>query len=367
MGKHLIWGEVKNSENNSDNPFSLDFKFNLKTLFVVLLFAVGVYFLVPKLIGIPEVLKLILHVNKWYLLLAITCEFLSYIGAAALLGIILASLGYKIGFWDRFRISSIAAFAIHFFPVGTFGEGAVDYYFLRKEKVEAGSILLMLVLRIIFTYVSFLLLFLYGLALVPTIPHLEFSPKIIALVILILVVGGVLYLFFLYKHKDKFRKTWNRFLRFFDNVASKIRGKEITQAKGSEVFEDIYQGIGLFGKKKRSSIYAVLAGIMYWMGDITCFFFVFLSFGYHIPWGVLIFGYGSASLLGMISFIPGGLGVVEGTMGLMYSSLGVPSSLALMSILVFRFFSFWIWIPFGLYSFISIGKSDKKADKLDTN
>ncbi|AKM82573.1 MAG: hypothetical protein UT28_C0001G0793 [Berkelbacteria bacterium GW2011_GWE1_39_12] len=346
---------------SSDNPLSLDFKFNLKTLIVILLFAVGLYFLFPKLIGVPEALKLILHVNKWYLVLALICELLSYVGAATLLGVILQALGYNVGLYKRFKISSIAAFAIHFFPVGSFGEGAVNYYFLRKEKVEAGSILLMLALRIIFTYASFLLLFLYGLALVPTVPHLEVSPKIVSLVIFILIAGLAIYLFYLYKHKDKFRKTWNKFLRFLDNFASRIRGKEISQAKESEVFEDIYSGIGLFSKKKRSSLYALLAGIMYWMGDIACFYFVFLSFGYHISWGVLIFGYGAASLLGMASFIPGGLGVVEGTMGLMYSGLGVPSSLALMSILVFRFFSFWIWIPFGLYSFISMGKEKKKS------
>jgi hypothetical protein len=30
-----------------------------------------------------------------------------------------------------------------------------------------------------------------------------------------------------------------------------------------------------------------------------------------------------------------------------------------MSILVFRLFSFWIWIPFGLYSFISLTREAK--------
>lgn len=340
----------------SNNQPSLSFKFNLKTLIVILLFAIGLYFLVPKLIGLPEAIKLILQVNKFYLLIAIAFEILSYVGAAILLGVILFQMGYKIKFWDRFRIGSIAAFAIHFFPVGTLGQGAFDFYFLRKQKVETGSILLMLILRIIFTYAAFLLIFLYGLVLVPTAPHMKVSPRIISSILALLIIGGVGYIFYLYKNKDKFRKIWNRFLRFFDSLFSKIRGKKVSQRQESEVFEDIYQGIGLFGKKKRSSIFALLAGLMYWLGDITCFYFVFLGFGYHIHIGVLIFGYCIASLLGMVSFIPGGLGVTEGTMGLLYSALGVPASLALMSILVFRFFSFWILIPFGLYSFISLNR-----------
>lgn len=340
----------------SNNQPSLSFKFNLKTLIVILLFAAGLYFLVPKLIGLPEAIKLILQVNKFYLLIAIAFEMLSYTGAAILLGVILYQMGYKIKFWDRFRIGSIAAFAIHFFPVGTLGQGAFDFYFLRKQKVETGSILLMLILRIIFTYAAFLLIFLYGLVLVPSAPHMKISPRIISFALAFLIIGGISYMFYLYKNKAKFRKIWNRFLRLFDSFFSKIRGKKVSERQESEVFEDIYDGIGLFGKKKRSSVFALLAGLMYWLGDLTCFYFVFLSFGYHIHIGVLIFGYCVASLLGMVSFIPGGLGVTEGTMGLLYSALGVPASLALMSVLVFRFFSFWILIPFGLYSFISLKK-----------
>jgi len=334
-------------------------KFNLKSLIVIVLLGIGLYFLFPKIIGIPQALKLLVQVNKGYLGLAIGAEIASYIGAATLLGVILIRLGYKVRFWDRFRIGSIASFAIHFFPVGSFGEGAVDYYFLRKRNVETGSILLMFVLRLIFTYASFLLIFLVGLALVPTAPMLKFSPKLISLILFALVFGGVLYMFYLYQHKERFYKLWRRFARFTDAFLSKIRGKEITPVEEDEVFEDIYKGMGLFSKKKRASVFAFLAAALYWLGDITCFYFVFLGFGYHISWGILIFGYGIASLVGMISFIPGGLGVTEGSLGLLYSGLGVPSGIALISILVFRLFSFWIWIPFGLYSFISLTRESK--------
>jgi len=291
--------------------------------------------------------------------LALGAEFISYIGAAWLLGIILSRLGYKIGFWDRFKIGSIAAFAIHFFPIGSLGEGAVDYYFLRKKGVEPGSILLMLVLRAIITYSAFLLIFLIGLILVPTAPHLPFSPKLISLVIFVLVSGVILYLVYLYRRKILFRQRWGSFLKIVDFFLSRFRKRKISRERSEEIFTDIYQGVGLFGQKKRSSVFALIAGLIYWIGDITCFFFVFVSFGYQIHWGVLIFGYSLASLLGMLSFIPGGLGVTEGSMGLLYSGLGVPATLALMSILVFRFFSFWIWIPIGLYSFLSLQKNNQ--------
>lgn len=334
--------------------FGIKPKFNLKILIIILLLAVGIYFLIPKLIGAEQALKLILKVNKFYLSLAVGSEIASYGGAAWLLGIILSRLGYKVSFPDRFKIGSIGAFAIHFFPVGSFGQGAVDYYFLKKKAVSAGSVLLMLVLRIIITYAAFLGLFLIALVIVPTVPHLPFSPKLASGGLFLLILWGVLYMLYLYKNKSKFRRSWTNFLNFINKLLVTFKGKPVSDEKINELFEDIYQGIGLFGGKKRTTFWAIIAGLLYWLGDIACFFFVFLSFGYLVHVGILIFGYGVATLAGLISFIPGGLGVTEGSLGLVFSGLGLPLSLALMSILVFRFFSFWIWIPIGLYSFFSL-------------
>jgi len=334
-------------------------KINFKALIILALFIIALYFLIPKLIDAEEAAKLVLKINKYYLFLAIASEILSYIGAASLMGVILARLGYRIYFWDRFRLSSIAAFAIHFFPVGSFGEGAVEFYFLKRRRVVGGSILLMFVLRMIISYSAFLGLFLLSLILVPTYPHLPFSPKIVSFGLMILIIWGIFYMIHLYRHKEKFHLVWLKYLNFLNRLLTKLRLKTLSSEKIEELFQDIYKGIGLFGTKKRTSVFALLFALLYWLGDIFCFYFVFLSFGYKIGFGILLFGYGVATLAGLISFIPGGLGVTEGSMALVYNSLGVPLSLALMSILVFRFFSFWIWIPFGLYSFLSLKKSPK--------
>ncbi|MCL5410850.1 MAG: flippase-like domain-containing protein [Patescibacteria group bacterium] len=344
---------------NTNLNQNLEIKLNFKTIIILLLFIIGIYFLIPKLIDAQEAAKLIFKVNKFYLMVAVFCEFVSYIGAAWLLGIILSRLGYKILFWDRFRIGSIAAFAIHFFPVGSFGEGAIDFYFLRKRKVEAGSILLMLILRIIITYIAFFSLFLVALILVPTLQEVSTGAKLLIMTIFSLVFGGFIYLIYLYEHKEKFRKVWQKFLVPTNFFLKKFKQPILNPERSTEIFEDIYAGLGLFSQKKRTFVLAVLAGLVYWLGDIFCLFFVFLSFGYTIHFGGLLLGYSVSALAGMASFIPGGLGVTEGTMALILTGLGTPSTIALMSVLVFRFFSFWVWIPVGLYSFFSLKKGNK--------
>lgn len=328
---------------------------NFKTLIVLFLFLVGVYFLIPKLVDAQQAVKLVLSVNKFYLILAIISEVISYMGAAWLLGIILSRLGHKISFYDRFKIGSIAAFAIHFFPMGTFGQGAIGYYFLKRKNVETGSILLMMILRVIITYAAFFIIFLVALILVPTMTDLTLTPKIFAILFLMIVIAGTWYLWYLYRNKEVFRRVWRKIVKPANFFLFRLK-KKINQEKSDEIFEDIYEGLSLFGRKKRFSLLAILAGLIYWLGDIFCFFFVFLSFGYLINFGVLTFSYGVGFLAGLISFIPGGLGVTEGSLGLILTGLGVPSAVAVVSILVFRLFSFWIWIPVGLYSFISLRK-----------
>lgn len=68
----------------------------------------------------------------------------------------------------------------------------------------------------------------------------------------------------------------------------------------------------MFGKKRQNFIFAVFADLVYWLGDIFCLFFVFLSFGYLIHFGGLLLGYSVSARAGMAAFIPGGLGVCDG-------------------------------------------------------
>lgn len=346
----------KQIENNQKS----NLKINFKSILVYALVAIGLYFLIPKIIAEKEVVSVVLKVKKPYLILALLCELISYIGAANLLGTILSRLGYSLPLKDRFRLSSIAAFAIHFFPVSGLGEGAVDFYFLRRKNVSPGSILLMFILRTIITYAAFLVLLVFALIIVPTFPSLAISPRVISLILFVIIAGSIIYLAIIYKNKQ-------RFLNFILNVAKivnkflhLIHRKPVNHEQIIEAYDDIYKGMGLFANRKRDSVQAILGGLIYWLGDMSCLFFVFMSFGHPVSFPVLIFGYCIATLIGLMTLIPGGLGVTEGSMSLIFRALGLPLSISVASILVFRLFSFWIWIPIGLTSYITLKNATNK-------
>ncbi len=75
---------------------------------------------------------------------------------------------------------------------------------------------------------------------------------------------------------------------------------------------------------------------------LTLYFF-FIAAGFPVGFEILIVGYGLPILLGKIAFLlPGGIGVVESSMAALYTGLGVPGSIAVVVVLSYRVFSFWI-------------------------
>ncbi len=66
-----------------------------------------------------------------------------------------------------------------------------------------------------------------------------------------------------------------------------------------------------------------------------------------IPVTVVIIVFTLTKFISMIAFIPGALGVFEGSMTLMFISFGVPSALAISVTLIFRAFTFWLPMPVG--------------------
>jgi uncharacterized membrane protein YbhN (UPF0104 family) len=86
---------------------------------------------------------------------------------------------------------------------------------------------------------------------------------------------------------------------------------------------------------------ALSAGLNIALGMLALYF-LFVAAGHTVSPGVLLAGYGLPLLLGRVSFLPGGVGIVEGTMAALYDGLGVPDGVTVVVILTYRVLSFWL-------------------------
>jgi uncharacterized protein (TIRG00374 family) len=88
-------------------------------------------------------------------------------------------------------------------------------------------------------------------------------------------------------------------------------------------------------------------GLANWLSDIGVLAMSILALGGAVPWRSLLVVYGLATLIGSLGITPGGLGVVEGTLCLGLVSSGLPPSLALAAVLLYRLVSLWLVMTIG--------------------
>jgi uncharacterized protein (TIRG00374 family) len=84
-----------------------------------------------------------------------------------------------------------------------------------------------------------------------------------------------------------------------------------------------------------------------WLADAGVLAVSILAIGVTVPWRPLLLVYGLATVIGSLGITPGGIGLVEGTLCLGLVRTGVPATLALAAVLLYRLVSFWLVMAAG--------------------
>lgn len=99
---------------------------------------------------------------------------------------------------------------------------------------------------------------------------------------------------------------------------------------------------------------AVLWAAANWMLDAACLFvFIVALHGYISPVNLMV-AYGLANILAVIPITPGGLGIIEGILIPALHGFGVPLDIASPAVLGYRVVNFWLPIPAGGVSYLSL-------------
>jgi uncharacterized protein (TIRG00374 family) len=109
----------------------------------------------------------------------------------------------------------------------------------------------------------------------------------------------------------------------------------------------------------------VLGAIGWWAFDISVLYVCLHAFGGSPPIAVVVMGY----FVGMIANtlpVPGGVGAVEGGMIGALIGFGVGSGLAIVGVLSYRFFSFWLPIIPGVIAYVQLLRTEPAKPVLAT-
>jgi uncharacterized protein (TIRG00374 family) len=313
------------------------------TLMVVILFFVGEYILLPELASARKEFHQLSHLNFLWLILGAMLEFASLAAYAQLTHSVLSP-----GAPSRFRILRINMWALaisHTLPGGTVPGTAASYKLLTDAEVPGSTAGFGLATQGIGSAVVLNIIF--WLALLISIPLNGYNPlygfAAILGVVLLSVFGGLV--FFLTRGEKQAGAVVNKLAHHvpFTKPATVISliNKVAFRMKELSKTPEFLSRAGLWAAAN-------------WLLDAASLWVFLFAFGAHVSPIDLLVAYGLANVLAVLPFTPGGLGVIELTLVTVLTGFGVHAGTATAGVLTWRLVNFWLPIPFGGLSFLSL-------------
>jgi uncharacterized protein (TIRG00374 family) len=311
----------------------------------------ALYFLLPKLAGLQDTWRRIEDGSPWWMALALLFTLGMFAGyVMQFRGIFLrARGGRRIGWRAAYEITMAGLAASRLFAAGGAGGLVLTAWALRRAGMARRDVADTTLAFLILTYVPYAVsLIVCGLGLrLGLFPGdapftLTVVPAIVAAVAVAIAVGIAFVPPDLQRRAEASIGRHGRLGRLIGRLAN-------APASASA-------GIRLAVEHVRSGNLALVGAILFWAFQILVLWAAFRAFGDAPPWAVLIQAF-FVGMLGNLLPLPGGVGGVEGGMIGALVAFGVDSGLAVVAVLVFRAFTFWLPLIPGVIAYFQLRRT----------
>jgi len=310
--------------------------------------------LVVLVIAIRDQLKQTFHdlfrINAWALLLIIPIEFLNYDAQARLYQGLFKIVGNKLSYKFLFQTSLELNFVNSVFPSG--GVTGISYFGVRMRgnEITGAKATLVHLMKLVLLFLSFEILIAFGVFFLAVEGHMNNLILLLSGVLTTVMVAGTGLFAYIIGSKSRIAGffTWvTRMLNKLIHVFRPHHHETINIARARAAFEDLHDNYMVIRKDLRSLrapfVWALLAN--FW--EIMAVYIVYVAFGHFVNFGAVILAYAVANFAGLVSVLPGGVGVYEGLMTLVLVASGVPSKLSLPVTVMYRVVNTLIQLPPG--------------------
>ena len=319
-----------------EHPLKSSQKRFWRSLLTLAILGLAVHLLVPQITTLTSSWSVVQGMIWWAVALAIVAQALSYLGSGFMLHAILEPYQEKLAI-PKGVLITMAAFSIGLVAGGWVGSAAATYGWIRRDTSHhnaaslAGALPPLLNDAVLVSVALIGTIYLILVHDLSKIQLIEFS--IVLLILGLLVAGGVVAL--------RFPGPATRSAVWLAGRWAALRRKPFTP---ENTIASVKQFVVAWESLGEGHWVRPLLGAIANIGfDMLTLYFIFIAAGYHVSPGVLLAGYGLPFMLAKVAFIlPGGVGVVEGGMVALYTSLSVPNAVSVVVILAYRLFSFWL-------------------------
>lgn len=301
---------------------------------------------------LSQTLSNLTKVNIWFVLLIIPLELLNHLSQAKLYQGLFRILGERFRTRSMLRLSLELNFINSVFPSG--GVSGFSYLSLRlkSEKISTAQATLVQLMRFILIFISFQILLFVGLLLLAIGGKANDFILLVSGSLATLMLVGTLLLGYIVGSKSRI----NTFFIFIAKVVNRFihllrpnHPETISIDRARSTFDELHENYMHIRRNinvlKRPLIYALLANIT----EIGAIYVVYIAFGEWVNVGAVILAYAVANFAGLVSVLPGGVGIYEGLMTAVLAAGGVSAAISLPVTVMYRVINMAVQLPPGYF------------------
>jgi len=317
-------------------------------VFVIL--AVGfLYFGLPRIAGLEKTWARMDDGNPWWLAAAFVFSVLAFGGYVLLFRRVFGGEGTRIGFGASYQIAMAGFAASRVFAAAGAGGLVLTAWALRRAGMPGRRVADLTVAFLALTYVVFMAaLIVVGLGLYlgvlggPAPFAITVLPACLGAVVILVALGLSAIPPDLARRFERRAERGGRLARLGGQLAN------LPAASSAGVREGI--------RHVRRADPSVLGSLLFWGGSVAILWACFRAFGQAPSGAVIVMGF-FVGMLGNLLPLPAGVGGVDGAMIGAFAALGVSVDLAIVAVLTYRIFAFWLPILPGAMAWLQLRRT----------
>jgi uncharacterized protein (TIRG00374 family) len=316
------------------------------------------YFVLPKIAGLGHTWHRIRTGDPAWLAAGVGFELLSFLGYVALFRAVFVRGESRVDWRESYQITMAGVAATRLFAAAGAGGVALTAWALRRSGMEARIVACRMVAFIVLLYAVYMSsLVIAGIGLSTGVFHgggsfaVTVVPAIFgALAILVFGLVSLLPAGF-----ERRVGRWAQGRGRFAKLAGRLATAPASMATGVRTAIDLI----------RSRNPLLLGAVAWWAFDIATLYAAFEAFGTPPPIAVVVMAY-FVGTLGNLLPLPGGIGGVDGAMIGTFAAFDVNTGLAIVAVLAYRAFAFWLPTVPGIIAYLQLRRTvnrwDERAD-----
>lgn len=306
-----------------------------------------------------------------WMTLSFVCSALSYLCIAGVLHSLVVASGLYLRPKDVFNISLISTVANYALHAAGLSGLAIKIYLMLKKNVPPPQTLSISIVHGFFTVAIAKFFIVIGIILFYTHYTIETLKKG-SVQWTIGLLGAGLFITFVWVglfivSKTVRHLTWQSVMAIYEPLGKKISWLARKKNQLETAFQSFDESVSLIVKNSRRLLQASAYAVADWILMFECLRTSFLAVHSNVGVDVMIIGFCVSLFIASVSIIPGGVGLMEGSMVSVFYYFGVQYEKALVAVILYRIFYYFIPFVIGTIIFIVNFYSpfDKIANEVD--